>query len=252
MMAAARTAGILATTSPSFPGRERGQAGLVALVASFLSTLLVACNDLPGKPTAGREPVRPYEASSFSDLYATNCAGCHGDGGRLGAARPMNDPLYLAVISDDQLTRVIADGVPGSMMPAFGLESGGALTDRQVTALVTGMRRQWGSPQIFQGVNLPAYEPPRAGSPDRGRQVFASACARCHGADGAGGSAGSVVDRWLLDLVTDQALRSNVIAGRIDLGQPDYRTVDPAAALTDRQITDVVAWLASQRRSDGQ
>jgi cytochrome c oxidase cbb3-type subunit 3 len=49
--------------------------------------------------------------------------------------------------------------------------------------------------------------------------------------------------------VSDQGLRTTIIAGRTDLGMPDWREAAPGRPMSDREITDVVAWLASQRRS---
>jgi hypothetical protein len=45
---------------------------------------------------------------------------------------------------------------------------------------------------------------------------------------------------------SDQNLRSIVIAGRPDEGKPDWRRDGPQP-MTDQQITDVLAWLASKR-----
>jgi hypothetical protein len=56
-----------------------------------------------------------------------------------------------------------------------------------------------------------------------------------------------VVDPAYLALVSDQALRSAVIAGRPDLGMPDYRTAAPERPMSAQEIADVVAWLAAQR-----
>ena len=115
---------------------------LLALLAA-----LPGCDRLPGRPVRGEEKVRPDRVTSFGTLYATNCAGCHGDDGRMGAAQPMNNPLYLAVVSDDDLARVIAQGVADSMMPAFDISWGGPLTDEQITLLVAGMRQRWATPR---------------------------------------------------------------------------------------------------------
>ncbi len=220
---------------------------LVLLLTAIAA--LPACDRLPGRPTEAERFVRPDAVTSFADLYAANCAGCHGDDGRGGAAQPLRDPLYLAVVPADALRRVIAEGVPGTMMPAFAAHHGGPLTDEQVGLLVDGMRSRWADPDGFVNTRLPRWTV-SPGDVRRGARVFASACARCHGADGTGGSAGSVVDPWFLALSSDQALRTNVIAGRPDLGQPDFRTVDPSGPLNDRQIDDLVAWLASHRHPE--
>ena len=60
----------------------------------------------------------------------------HGADGRLGAARPLNDPLYLALASTATLRTMIAQGVPGTSAPAFAQQAGGPLTDKQIDALV--------------------------------------------------------------------------------------------------------------------
>ena len=55
----------------------------------------------------------------FAELYGQSCAGCHGTDGRLGAARPLNDPVYLALVPQDRLRVIIAQGVPGTAMPGL-------------------------------------------------------------------------------------------------------------------------------------
>jgi cytochrome c oxidase cbb3-type subunit 3/ubiquinol-cytochrome c reductase cytochrome c subunit len=50
--------------------------------------------------------------------------------------------------------------------------------------------------------------------------------------------------------VSDQSLRSTIIAGRPDQGMPDWRSDisgPRSRAMTDQEITGVVAWLAAQR-----
>ena len=84
------------------------------LVALVILILVAGCDQLPGKPKP-EERWRPAtEVTDFSQLYALNCSGCHGADGRLGAARPLNDPLYLALVSAATLRAMIAQGVPGT------------------------------------------------------------------------------------------------------------------------------------------
>ena len=72
-------------------------------------------------------------------------------GGRaLGAARPLNDPLYLALVGTDVLRQVIAKGVPGTAMPAFAEHAGGSSRTQQIDILVTGMQITWGRPSEFR------------------------------------------------------------------------------------------------------
>jgi mono/diheme cytochrome c family protein len=39
--------------------------------------------------------VLPDQVMNFGTLYKDNCAGCHGQNGRQGAARPLNDGFIL-------------------------------------------------------------------------------------------------------------------------------------------------------------
>jgi cytochrome c oxidase cbb3-type subunit 3 len=230
-------------------------ARIVCLVAVALLAL-VGCDAMPGRPRQTDRLPLPSEVTAFTALYSQNCAGCHGADGRLGAARPLNDPIYLALVSRERLRTIIARGVPDTAMPAFSANAGGALTEAQIDALVSDMLTRWSQPALVKDLTLPPYDAAEAvangssapGDPERGREVYAVACAGCHGADGTGGQkGGSVVDPSYLALVSDQALRTAIIAGRTDLEMPDWRGDPPGQALTPQQITDLVAWQAAHR-----
>jgi len=184
---------------------------------------------------------------AFFALYDQQCAGCHGRDGRLGAAQLLNDPVYLALVPAERVRHVIAEGVPGTAQPAFALSAGGSLTDEQIESLVQGLQTAWSRPDVLRDDGVPPYTAP-LGDPGRGSAVFAAACASCHGADGGGGAkARSIVDPSYLALVSDQHLRTTVIAGRADLGMPDWRGQIPGRALSPADISNVVAWLVTKR-----
>jgi len=221
----------------------------VVVLALSLAVALSGCDHLPGKPRPSERELLPSQVLTFGALYRDNCAGCHGADGRLGGSRPLNDPVYLALVPPERLRDVIARGVPGTAQPAFGQAAGGTLTDAQVDVLVRALPETWGRPDAVKGVALPPYATAAPGDPARGKDVYAAACAGCHGADGKGGpKAGAVAEPSYLALVTDQYLRTTVIAGRSDLGMPDWRAYVQGTPLTGEQISDVVAWLASARR----
>ncbi|NIO10783.1 MAG: c-type cytochrome [Deltaproteobacteria bacterium] len=229
----------------------------------LLLTLLVlgslaGCDFMPGKPVLEKGMEPGAEVTNFNHLYTQNCAGCHGANGTLGAARPLNDPLYLALISPEDLRSHITTGVPGTTAPAFARQAGGKLTDRQIEMLVEGIRSRWGDAEKFKNVALPPYslrdavdKGSRSGEPGRGAVAYRTYCAQCHGAEGTGGpKGGSVADPAYLALVSDQSLRSSVIAGRTDLGMPDWRGYIPGKPMGDQEISDVVAWLSAKRRTE--
>ena len=168
---------------------------IVSALALSCAVLASGCSKLPGKPPPGPEVPRPESVLSSKALYAQNCAGCHGADGLHGPATPLASPVYQAWVDDATLHRVIAQGEPGSMMPAFAKSSGGDLTDAQVDALVRGMRADWNTGNALGGETPPPYAEDGKGSAHAGEQVYASSCATCHGpAGGKIGKAGSVLN----------------------------------------------------------
>jgi cytochrome c oxidase cbb3-type subunit 3/ubiquinol-cytochrome c reductase cytochrome c subunit len=209
--------------------------------------LLTPAIFLPGCGSHVEQYTLPDQVTSFTALYGNNCAGCHGRDGRLGAARPLNDPAFLALIGKQKLREVIAGGVPKTAMPAFAKEAGGDLTEQQITILADQIDQRWSRPREFTTVALQPYSA-ELGDAKAGATVFRAHCASCHGEEGAGGpKAGSVVDSSYLALVSDQSLRSSVIAGRSDRGGPDWRSESPAHPLTPPEISNVVAWISEHR-----
>jgi mono/diheme cytochrome c family protein len=225
------------------------------ITVTLAATLALAgCDAVPGRPKPDAGELAPSEVVAFDALYARNCAACHGRDGRLGAARALNDPVYLALVPSERVRQVIAIGVPGTAQPAFALDAGGPLTDQQIDVLVRGIEDRWRRPDSIALQEMPPYDGARAagreaGNAERGLEVFAGSCASCHGDNGRGGPrGGSVTDPSYLALVSDQHLRTTVVAGRSDLGMPDWRGDGGTAPLTPQQVADVVAWLGAQRQ----
>jgi mono/diheme cytochrome c family protein len=216
----------------------------VFLLAAIL--VLTACNDLPGRPGPGPEVIRPDEVVDFSVLYKQNCSGCHGADGKGNASIALSNPAYLAIADDAVLRSVISSG-RGAGMPAFAQSKGGSLTDKQIDVIGGGIRK-WARPDAQRDAGIPAYSAPTPGDAKRGGEVYATFCSTCHGADGQGTKGGSsIVDGSYLALVSDQYLRTVVIAGRPELGAPDWRSNVPGRPMQAQEVTDVVAWLAAQR-----
>jgi mono/diheme cytochrome c family protein len=209
--------------------------------------LLAGC-DLPGRPQPGPEVPRPDAVRSFDTLYEENCAGCHGKSGDNGSATNLANPEYEALIDDASLREVISNGEKGTLMPAFGEKNGGPLTDPQIDAVVQGIRSRWKKDGALAGENPPPYKAAHAGDASKGQSVYMVACARCHGNDAQHrGSAGSILDGSFLALINEQTVRTTIIAGRPDIGEPDWRNHIPGRAMTDDEITNVSAWLIAQR-----
>jgi cytochrome c oxidase cbb3-type subunit 3/ubiquinol-cytochrome c reductase cytochrome c subunit len=250
---------------------------------------LIGCN-FPGRPDPADRPAPPDQSLEFSVVFGQNCAGCHGSDGKLGPAPPLNDPLFRALVSDEDLQAVLTKGRKKALMPAFAKENGGMLTEAQIRVLVMeikgvpykivkkqegdvakidvvpgadGIVPAWGSPEMRPN-GVPSYTEPSAssnsgktGDKKQGEVVFARACAACHGEHGQGIQEEGITVRTihqpsLLGLISNQTLRRYVITGRPDLGMPNYAQARPDnksfAPLTDREVADLVALLASWRK----
>jgi mono/diheme cytochrome c family protein len=111
------------------------------LVLSVTSIVLAGCRYGAGLDVEQA----PDQIMAFQVLYGENCAGCHGAVGNNGAANALADPVFLAMADDATIRRTLTSGVPGTPMPAFAQSAGGMLTDKQIDALVRGIRG-WANP----------------------------------------------------------------------------------------------------------
>jgi len=226
----------------------------LSAVAILPLVLLSACGTPHGQPQKGSEPVAPNQVVDFGALYEQNCAACHGAEGRGGASIALANPVYLAIVDENGMHNVVANGVRGTSMPAFAQSAGGLLTTEQINVITGGIFSRWGRKGTLDGTNPPSYAARTAGNAARGKIAFGTYCASCHGSEGGGtAKASAVTNDSFLALVSDQGLRTLVITGRPELGAPDWRANIPGKAMSDQEITDVVAWLASRRlQSPGQ
>ena len=211
---------------------------LALAVAAVL--IMTGCDRLPGRPSAGEEVVRPEQVLDFNTLYKENCSGCHGADGKGGASIALRDPIFLVLAPDAAIRNVAAGGVPGTQMPPFAQSKGGMLTEKQIDALVHGIRA-WQRADVSYDA-LPPYSAP-LGDPQRGADEYATFCATCHD----GKRASPIADPTYLSLVSDQYLRTIIIAGHPEL--PGWRVNMAGRPMSSDGISDVVAWLASQRSS---
>jgi cytochrome c oxidase cbb3-type subunit 3 len=223
--------------------------GHLCVLVGLAATLASGCGAPHGQPNKGSEVLAPKEVLAFGTLYAENCAGCHGGDGRGGAAIALANPVYLAIADDAAIRKVIADGMRGTSMPAFAEIAGGMLTDAQIDVIAKEIRSRWSKQGALDtATTAPSYAPKSAGDAHRGEVAYKTYCESCHGPGGRGGrKASPITEDSFLALVSDQGLRTIVIAGRPELGAPDWRGNVPGKPMSDQEVTDVVAWLASRR-----
>ncbi|HEY5792248.1 MAG TPA: cytochrome c [Chthoniobacterales bacterium] len=202
-------------------------------------------NWMPGKPKIENVWKAPTEITDFKELYAESCQGCHGMGNVVGAAIAMDNPTYLSLVTLEQLTEIISNGVKGTAMPAFAIRNGGLLTDEQIHILAENILAGKNGQPAPAGP-LPPYAAP-LGSPAAGEKVYAAYQAEAEKRSPGLTKDGFLTNPAFLDLVTDQYLRTLVIAGQPELGLLNWREAIPGQPLSDQEIADLVAWLASKR-----
>lgn len=196
-------------------------------------------------------PVAGTAAPNGAELFAENCAVCHGAKGTGGVGTPLALESFLRGVSDEYLFKAIRNGRPGRVMPAFE-----NLSDAQVTAVV-GYVRSWSDSPA------PAEDPtPVSGDPVRGAQLFASHCASCHGEEGVGGHGTGVTfsrprdlsiippalnNPGFLSAASDQMIRATIHHGRAGTPMPAF-----GGQLAATDIDDLTSYIRSLQTQSGE
>lgn len=178
-------------------------------------------------------------------LFTEHCAVCHGDKGDGGVGTPLSLPSFLGSVDDKFLRKTIRHGRPGRVMQAFP-----KLSTVQLDALVRHIRG-WSTEPAPEFSNAPVK-----GDVLRGKALFASYCASCHGANGKGGTGTGVTFSRQRDLpiiapalnnpgflaaASDELIRHTLQFGRE--GTP--MTSMLVQGLDEKQINDLVAYVRS-------
>jgi mono/diheme cytochrome c family protein len=199
-----------------------------------------------------------YEASKGGGtgigaaLFDQNCSTCHGQFGEGGPnptlqgdiIAPISSAEYLQTRDDATLRNIISQGQPNFGMSPFGESNGGQLDDEQIDAIVEYIRNWEDNPPVDEPP-VPAPPTPEVSAPTpepvpslTGGQLYAVACASCHGAVGEGGVGPVLNTQEFQDGYDDQALFDTISEGH---------TATPMVAwgdnLSDEQIQLLVAYV---------
>jgi putative heme-binding domain-containing protein len=160
--------------------------------------LLVAAGAWVG-PWASRAQTAKPAAAATEDpaalaegqaLFRGLCSGCHGGAGRGGKGPDLTDQRWIHGGTDDDIARVIRNGVPNTTMKKLG-ES---LKEDQIRKVIGYVRSLARSP------GESPWKPYIPGDPAAGRKLFFTTegkapCAKCHTVGGEGGRVGPALDR---------------------------------------------------------
>jgi len=186
------------------------------------------------------------------ELFAGNCAACHGDFGEGGPnptragdiIAPISSREYLATRDDQTLRQVISQGQPDFGMSPFGTAFGGPLDDEQVSAIVAFLRT-WED-------NPPVQAPPEVAAaatagPLTASQIFSQICARCHGPGGEGGLGPPLHGADFQSRnVSDQAVFDSISQGHEATAMIAWGEV-----FTSQQIQELVQYIRGLQASEG-
>lgn len=176
------------------------------------------------------------------NLFASNCATCHGELGEGGInptrpddiIAPISSAEYLKTRDNATLRAVIAQGQPNFGMSPFSSSFGGPLDDDEIDAIVAYIRSWESNPPV----ELPPEISEQALSGDAG-QIFVELCAQCHGEDGSGGVGPSLIDaQFKRTYTTDQQ-----IFDTINLGHPATPMIAWGEILSSDQIQKLVTFI---------
>jgi mono/diheme cytochrome c family protein len=115
-------------------------AGLVFMTVLIAAFVLYRIREPALRADAARSQRVSYTALG-KGLFETSCAECHGGAGTGGGGAPtLNSEEFLSGANDAQIEALIAGGVSGTDMSAWGLDYGGTMTQEQVRQIVTYLR----------------------------------------------------------------------------------------------------------------
>lgn len=113
--------------------------GLVFMLALIGGFIAYRVREPSLRKTAAHDQLVSYR--SIGKLtFASTCAQCHGKNGDGGSAPTLNSKEFLKSTTDDQIHALIAGGISGTEMPAWGLDYGGTFTDEQISQIVAYIR----------------------------------------------------------------------------------------------------------------
>ncbi|MBI2495952.1 MAG: c-type cytochrome, partial [Candidatus Omnitrophica bacterium] len=242
------------------------RATFVLIVIAALAVNAGCTMRAPTMSTATKPSLTPALFETGRRLYEKQCAVCHGPTG--AGDGPAAYLLYpkprdftsneFRLVStgtmqatDDDLFLTITRGMPGSAMPSWE-----TLTPQERWALVSYVRHLTGVSDLIDPASIIQVPPETPKTPEsiaRGRDIFAQACASCHGPQGKGDGQQLMQDnqgypvrpRDLTAGVFKGSSESKELYYRIMAGLPGSPMPSYAGVYTDEQLWDLIHYVQS-------
>jgi len=193
-----------------------GLLGLLATSSGF--GLLRFQTSAQEKPKKEPTPEEQEALAEGQALFRGLCSGCHGGAGRGGKGPDLTREKFIHGNKDEDLARVIREGVPKSTMKKFGE----ALKDEQIGKLIRYVRTLGRAP------GESTWKPYLKGDAVAGRKLFfdeknKAQCAKCHSVNREGGRVGPPLDR-IASRRAPEYIMESILEPSKDI-DPDYETV---------------------------
>lgn len=184
---------------------------------------------------ASGDAAAPGSARIGAILFQANCVTCHGQHGQGGLGPSLDTQEFLTVVDDAYLYETISRGRPGTGMPAWR-----HLSSEDIAALISFIRTWQTKPSRTLSTDR------IVGDWDTGRNLYAGACASCHGQNAEGAIGPQLNNPVFLSVVTDAMLKQWVMHGKLDTPMRSFiKGEQGTVEFRERQIDDIVSYVRS-------
>ena len=177
----------MATCTPN--SQPAGLTPVPTLAPAPTPTLVTAIQGEPETDQRGAVSAQG-DAARGAALYLLHCTPCHGNEGQGVDAPPLRNSQFVQTGGEQNVTATVADGRPGTEMPAWLQAKGGPMTDDEIADTVAYLHTMQGVPPdvpIAPDAGPPAAAASMSGDSSTGEAEFGYYCAFCHGPEGVQG-----------------------------------------------------------------
>ena len=190
-----------------------------------LACCLLAAPAAPAPPAQPTQPAAPDPAALAEGqaMFRGLCSGCHGGAGRGGKGPDLTDNKWIHGDKDEDIARVIRDGVAKTTMKKLG----DSLKEEQIKNIVLYIR------SLARAPGESTWQPYIKGDAAAGRKLFFDEkskvqCAKCHTVNREGGRVGPTLDR-IANRRAPEYIMESILEPSKDI-DPDYEAVQVVTA----------------------
>jgi mono/diheme cytochrome c family protein len=219
---------------------------------SLVFTLVMAALVLLPLARANAQSSDDQKLARGAQLYAENCAVCHGPNGegRVGATLAKN---WSGIRPDLAVQTIIENGIPGSPMTAWSQANGGPLSAEDIEAMVFFIL-SWQTGGFVPATSAAATPRPPItplpevqGDPNQGAVLYDQNCLMCHGPNGEGRVGATLAKVWG-GFRPDLSVKSTIQNGIANSAMPAWSQAK-GGPLTETEIDNLTAYILTWENS---